>query len=80
MKQTFRTFLALAVAGFALPAFAQEPTTTDVGTLDNETAAGLQAYRDLVERWKDADPELQPRLAAARKRLAELTPVERPRR
>ena len=45
-----------------------------------DSTRAIEAYRDLVERWKDADPELQPRLAAARKRLAELTPVERPRR
>ncbi|MDH5235739.1 MAG: hypothetical protein OEW77_12340, partial [Gemmatimonadota bacterium] len=44
-----------------------------------DTARAIEAYRDLVERWQDADPELQPRVAAARKRLAELTPVERPR-
>ncbi|HWN95128.1 MAG TPA: DUF3604 domain-containing protein [Methylomirabilota bacterium] len=39
MKQTFLTSLALAVAGFALPAFAQDHATTDIGTLDKETAA-----------------------------------------
>ena len=45
-----------------------------------DTARAVAALRDLVERWDKADPELQPRVAAARKRLAELTPVERPRR
>jgi hypothetical protein len=30
---------ALAVAGLAFPAFAQEQTTTDIGTLDKATAA-----------------------------------------
>jgi tetratricopeptide (TPR) repeat protein len=40
------------------------------------TAKAAELYRDFVESWKKADPELQPRVAAARKRLAELTPVE----
>ena len=44
-----------------------------------DTARAVAAYRDFIERWKDADPELQPRVAAARKRLVALTPVERSR-
>ena len=45
-----------------------------------DTARAVQAYGDFVEMWKRADPELQPRVAAARKRLEALAPVERPRR
>ena len=45
-----------------------------------DTARAIEAYRDLIERWKEADPEFQPRVVAARKRLSALTPVERPRR
>jgi tetratricopeptide (TPR) repeat protein len=45
-----------------------------------DTARAVQAYRDFVEIWKRADPELQPRVAAARKRIEALAPVERPRR
>ena len=45
-----------------------------------DTARAVEMYRDLVERWKDADAELQPRVTAARRRLEALTPVERPRR
>ena len=45
-----------------------------------DTARAVEAYRDFVTRWERADPELQPRVGAARKRLNELTPVERPRR
>jgi tRNA A-37 threonylcarbamoyl transferase component Bud32/tetratricopeptide (TPR) repeat protein len=37
-------------------------------------------YRTFIELWKNADPELQPRVAAARQRLAKLAPVEKPNR
>ena len=36
-------------------------------------------YRQFIELWKNSDPELQPRVAEARRRLAKLTPVEKPR-
>jgi tetratricopeptide (TPR) repeat protein len=42
-----------------------------------EKAAGH--YRAFIELWKAADPELQPRVADARQRLAKLTPVEKSR-
>jgi tetratricopeptide (TPR) repeat protein len=45
---------------------------------DVKNAAKL--YGEFVEIWKDADPELQPRVKAARERLAQLTPVEKTRR
>lgn len=38
------------------------------------------AYRDFMERWKIADPEVQPRVSAARQRIIALTPVGRARR
>jgi tetratricopeptide (TPR) repeat protein len=37
-------------------------------------------YQKFIELWKNADPELQPRVTAARERLKKLTPVERPGR
>jgi hypothetical protein len=44
-----------------------------------DTARAVQNYRAFIELWKNADPDLQPRVADARKRLARLTPVEKPR-
>jgi len=34
-------------------------------------------YAKFVELWKDADPALQPKVAGARRRLAELSDSER---
>ena len=42
---------------------------------DREKAA--EHFRAFVELWKNADPELQPRVAAARERVKRLTPVEK---
>jgi eukaryotic-like serine/threonine-protein kinase len=42
------------------------------------TAKAADHYRAFIELWKNADPELQPRVAEARRRLLKLTPVERP--
>jgi tetratricopeptide (TPR) repeat protein len=41
-----------------------------------KTDKAIENYRAFIELWKNADPELQPRVADARKRLARLTPVE----
>jgi tetratricopeptide (TPR) repeat protein len=43
------------------------------------TEKAVEHYRAFIELWKNADPELQARVADARKRLARLTPVEKPR-
>ena len=41
------------------------------------TEKAAENYRAFIELWKNADPDLQPRVADARRRLARLTPVER---
>jgi eukaryotic-like serine/threonine-protein kinase len=43
------------------------------------TEKAIENYRAFIDMWKNADPELQPRVADARKRLARLTPVEKAR-
>ena len=41
-----------------------------------KTDKAAENYRTFAELWKNADPELQPRVAAARERLKKLTPTE----
>ena len=43
------------------------------------TEKAAEHYRAFIELWKNADPELQPRVAAAKERLKKLTSVERPK-
>jgi eukaryotic-like serine/threonine-protein kinase len=45
-----------------------------------DTTKAIDNYRAFIELWKDADPELQPRVADAKRRLARLTQPEQPRR
>jgi tetratricopeptide (TPR) repeat protein len=44
-----------------------------------DTAKAIANYRAFIELWKNADPELQPRVADAKRRLARLTQPEQPR-
>jgi tetratricopeptide (TPR) repeat protein len=39
-----------------------------------DTAKAVYYYGKLVELWKDADPELQPRVEAARRAIVALSP------
>jgi hypothetical protein len=43
-----------------------------------DTAKAVEQYRAFIDLWKNADPELQPRVTEIRRQLAQLTPVERP--
>jgi tetratricopeptide (TPR) repeat protein len=45
-----------------------------------DTAKAVEHYRAFVELWKNADPELQPRVAEVRRRVQALTPVEKVKR
>ncbi|MFN8582865.1 MAG: hypothetical protein U0163_18065, partial [Gemmatimonadaceae bacterium] len=44
-----------------------------------DTVKAVEHYKTFVGLWKNADPELQPRVADASRRIAKLTPVEKPR-
>ncbi len=44
-----------------------------------DTAYAVNNYRAFIDLWKRAEPELQPRVADAKRRLEKLTPVEKPR-
>ena len=45
-----------------------------------DAAKATEAYRIVIELWKNADPVLQPRVAEARRRLSALTKLEQPPR
>jgi tetratricopeptide (TPR) repeat protein len=53
---------------------AAEALRGQIAELRGDTASAIRAYRNFIDLWKDADPELQPRVQAAR------TTVERLRR
>ncbi len=44
-----------------------------------DTAKAVTNYRTFIALWKNAEPEFQPRVAEARRRLVQLTPVEKVR-
>ena len=43
------------------------------------TVKAIENYRAFIELWKNADPELQPRVTDAKRRLARLAQPEQPR-
>jgi hypothetical protein len=58
---------------YALPWRAQaEELRGRIGEQRGDTAAAISGYRNFIEMWQDADPELQPRVAAARDAIARL--------
>ena len=44
-----------------------------------DAAKAADHYRKFITLWGKADPELQPQVAEARRRLVKLAPVEKPR-
>jgi multidrug resistance efflux pump len=49
-----------------------EELLAQIAEQQGDTAGAMRAYGNFVDLWKDADPELQPRVAAARAALARL--------
>ena len=44
-----------------------------------DASKAAEHYRAFIDLWKNADPELQPRVTEVRQRLAKLAPVEKPK-
>jgi hypothetical protein len=44
-----------------------------------DTVKAIESYRAFIALWKNADPELQPRVADAKRRVARLVQPEQPR-
>lgn len=49
-----------------------EELAAEIALQRGDTAAAIRAYRTFIDLWGEADPELQPRVAAAREALARL--------
>ena len=49
-----------------------EELRAQIADQQGDTAAAIRSYRNFLDLWQDADPELQPRVAAARAALARL--------
>ncbi len=49
-----------------------EELRAQIAEQQGDTATAIRAYRNFIELWKDADPELQPRVEAAQAALARL--------
>ena len=59
-------FLSLAQLPFALHRLAE------LAEARGDTAAAIEYYRQLLDLWEDADPELQPTVRDVKQRLAKL--------
>jgi hypothetical protein len=67
-RRLYDTFLL-----YGLPYRAEaEELRAQIAEQQGDSAAAIRAYQNFTELWKDADPELQPRVAAARAALARL--------
>ena len=64
-------FRSFATAIMPLRADAEE-LLGQIAEQQGDATTAIRAYRNFTDLWKDADPELQPRVAAARAALARL--------
>ena len=58
--------------GLVLERAEAEELRAHIAAQRGDTAAAIRAYRNFIALWKDADPELQPRVATARAALGRL--------
>jgi len=65
------SFASFATGLVVIRAEAEE-LRAQIAEQQGDTATAIRAYRNFVELWNDADPELQPRVAVARAALARL--------
>ena len=68
-------------AAYETDPFHLAPTLFRLGQLYQDAGdrtRALEYYGRFVDLWKDADPELQPRVTEARRAMAELLPDRRP--
>jgi tetratricopeptide (TPR) repeat protein len=75
LPESGRTLLDLE--GGPLDGFWLVPTCERLAALYEErgdTAKALHYYGKVIELWQDADPELQPRVEAARRAIEALSP------
>jgi tetratricopeptide (TPR) repeat protein len=66
-----RLWETMATLGPVFRADAEE-LRGQIAEQQSDTAAAIRAYRNFTDLWKDADPELRPRVAAARAALARM--------
>jgi len=60
------------ITGLTMHRADAEELRAQIAEQQGDTATAIRAYRNFIDMWKDADPELQPRVQAAREALARL--------
>ncbi|MGW8266390.1 MAG: hypothetical protein ACWGSQ_08485, partial [Longimicrobiales bacterium] len=74
-RDVYRSLASQLETNFTVSFLERAHAWERVGYLSEEigdTATALEGYRRFVQMWADADPELQPRVRAARERIAAL--------
>jgi tetratricopeptide (TPR) repeat protein len=80
-RDVYRSMASQLETNFTVSFLERARAWERVGALSEEvgdTATALEGYRHFVELWADADPELQPRVRAARERITALESGGRP--